>query len=318
MVELRTIAKTLGVVLGLGALVGSTGCKPKRTRVPAICDFDVASDEEVQAQTLAPMTWLTLASPTVNSSTMTRDGELVSACGQSHEPLAGRFQCPGFDVAVPRVAGDRVEATDLIIDPLGEGPRLAVGRDRRAGQRPGRGGRRDGAVGRRRPRDPRRRRAARLSAGCTDAAAHHRGDPGARARERSLRSPRAMRSDRARWCRSSTAACSSCPCGRRSTAVRAEPQFELVRRTERPIEGGWVRRFVMTRSIELVDGGIVLSDLVVAEDRDLARPDIPPRPYMRVVAERPLSVDGDRLVLAGEDLWSRVLRDDGRVKEEGR
>lgn len=312
--DVRKMTRGLGLALSLAAIAGGLGCKPKRTRVPAICDFDVASDEEIQAQSLPPMTWLTLASPTIDSSTMTRTGELVSACGQSHESLAGRFECPGFDVAVPRVRDDRVEATDLIIDPLGEGKVLlwAATDELVDGQAEG---------------------AAAMALWADGGLEIHavgvlRGyRQGARMRLHKIGTTPVLvlESDR---------------CDRRGACDRiaqvvpiverrllelpvwqehgctGRAQFELVRKTERKLEGTWVRRFVLTRSIELVDGGIVLNDLVVAEDRDMARPDIPARPYMRVVAERPLTVDGERLVLAGEDLWSGVLRDDGRVRDE--
>jgi len=305
------------VAWGLAALAAGHGCKPERTTVPPICDFPVATDEEIQAQTLEPITWLTLTSPTVDRSSMTRSGELVSACGQSHEVLSQRFECPGFDATVPRVRNDRVEATDLIIDPLGEGKVLlwAATDELIDGQAEGAaamalwadGGLEIHAVGALRGY----RQGARMRL-------HRIGATPVLVLESDRCSPRGKCDRIAQVVPIIDRRLLELPVWEEEHGCTGRAQFELARRTERNLEGTWVRRFVFTRSLELVDGGIVLSDLVVAEDRDSARPDIPPRPYMRVVAERPLSVQDGRLVLAGEDLWSRVLRDDGRVRDRDR
>ena len=91
-------------------------------------------------------------------------------------------------------------------------------------------------------------------------------------------------------------------------------QFPLTRQTEVKLDGRWVRRFRMSRNIELADSGIMLTDLVIVEDFDSGDPSTPPTPFRRATASRPLELADGRFELRDEDLWERVLRDYGEVR----
>ncbi len=91
-------------------------------------------------------------------------------------------------------------------------------------------------------------------------------------------------------------------------------QFELDRRAERVLSNGVTRRFNLTRPLELIDGGIQLTDLIRMEDIPTAAPDSPPVPYRKLTSKRPLVLRGDRLGLTDEDIWGRALRDHGDVE----
>ena len=110
-----------GLVALLGATLAPVGCRPAPTRVPALCSFDGLSEEERKAQALAPITWLTLVSPSVDRQSMARRGKLTNACGQILPPtFTEDFVCPGFEADVEVVTSDLVEETDIIMDSAGE------------------------------------------------------------------------------------------------------------------------------------------------------------------------------------------------------
>jgi hypothetical protein len=94
-------------------------------------------------------------------------------------------------------------------------------------------------------------------------------------------------------------------------------QFKLKKATEQEIPGGIIRRFSLTRTIELQEGaGVLITDLVNMEDYEKGNPEAPPRPFRKISSKRPLELprELDRLLLRDEDLWERSIRDYGSAE----
>lgn len=308
---MRRSRRALGVLAALA--VGSAACRPKPPRPGALCSFDVASDNELAGKTLPISTWLALVSPSVDRQTMVRQGPWRDSCGVVITPneLA---QCPAAAPHGPPVAGDRIEGTDLVMaqvegdrtlawaatDELADGTvrgALAVVRWHDEGiDIVGTGvvtGLRQGA--RARLHHTSGTEVLVLEGDRCDASGHciRVGQfvpaPGGRFAEVELHEP-------GRGC-----------IGR--------PQFELERATEVLVDNRILRSFRLTRNIELDGSGIVITDLVVVEDRDAKDPSQPATPFRRATARRPLVLVDGHFELRDEDLWERVLRDFGSARE---
>lgn len=309
----RTATLVAGVTLVAAAL--GAACRPDPRRPGALCSFDVASEDELAAKTLPVSTWLTLVSPSIDRQTLVRQGPWRDSCGVVLTPPDGAA-CPAAAALGTPVAGDRVEGTDLVMAQVGGDRMLAWAATDEFSDGMARGTvalvkwREDGidVVGTGLVTGLRQGARARL---------HHtsgvevlvlEGDrcdatrrcirvgqfvplAGGRFREAELHEP-------GRGC-----------VGR--------PQFDLERSTEVRIDGRIVRSFRLTRSIELDGSGIVMTDLVVVEDRDARDPAAAPTPFRRATARRPLVFVDGHFELRDEDLWERVLRDYGAVREPG-
>ncbi len=312
------MARRSAVVLALATLVAATACKPKRKRVPPLCAFDVVSEQEREQKALEPMVWLRVTSPSVNPQTMTREGDLRSACGQVHERLQDdtTFDCPGFDVSAERVKGDVVEASDLVLSQAGEGRVLLwAATDELVGGEVegaaamalwGEKGLEIHAVGALRGY----RQAARMRL-------HSIGDVPVLVLE----------SDRCTSVGSCTRIAQVVPIVNKrlrelpvweaGRGCIGRAQFALSKKTERPIGGGRARRFSLTRTIELAEGGgVVITDLVNMEDYELGNPDAPARPFRKIDSRRALQIGDGRFEFYDEDPWERSLRDYGPVAVE--
>ena len=310
------MARRSAIVLALAALTACSACKPKRTRVPPLCAFDIVSEQEREQKALAPLVWLRVASPSVNPQTMTRDGDLRSACGQAHARLQDdtTFDCPGFDVSAERVANDVIQESDLVISEAGEGRVLLwAATDELVG------GEAEGA-------------AAMALWGEKGLEIHAVGAlrgyrQAARMRLHSIGEVPVLllESDRC----TSVGTCTriaqvvpivnkrlrEIPVWEAARGCIGRAQFALTKKTERPIGAGRARRFALTRTIELVEGGgVVITDLVNMEDYELANPDAPPRPFRKIDSRRPLQLGQGRFEFYDEDLWERSLRDYGSVQ----
>ncbi|MCR9166371.1 MAG: hypothetical protein ACE37F_25455 [Nannocystaceae bacterium] len=307
----------LPYLLGAATLLGAAfpvGCRPKPTRVPALCSFDGLSEEERTSQALAPITWLTLVSPTVDRQSMARSGSLTNACGQVlPAPFSSEtFSCPGYESADERVASDLVEETDMIMDSAGEDRMLlwAATDEYASGEVEG---------------------AAALALWTEDAVEVH-----AAGRLRGYRTGARMklhdiggvpvlilnsdRCDADNRCDAITQVVpiinrqfTELPLWESDRGCIGRAQFVLDRREERDLGNGTIRRFVLTRSIELTDEGIFVNDLLRMDDKRANAPEAEPKPFRKVSARRPLLLAEDRLMLEDEGLWARSLRDHGQV-----
>ncbi len=312
--NVRSVTVLLGAAMLLGSVV-SVGCRPKRTRVPALCSFDGLSEEERKAQALAPITWLTLVSPTVDRQSMQRSGPLMSACGQVIPPAFSEgFDCPGFEPDAQRVSSDLVEESDLVMDSAGEDRMLlwAATDELTSGEVEG---------------------SAALALWTDKAVEVHavgmlRGyRQGARVRLHSIGTTPVLvlQSDRC----DAEGKCvgisqvvpilnkrlAELPVWESERGCIGRAQFELGKRETRDLGDGTIRKFVLTRSLELDEEGVFVTDLLRMDDLRKDQPDGEPKPYRKVSARRPLLLEGDRFILEDEDLWERSLRDHGRVVE---
>lgn len=311
-IDARTLA-TLGALTLTATFASGARCQPKRSTVAPLCAFDSLSEEEQQTQALAPITWLTLASPTVDRQTMSRRGTLASACGQEHPPIFGdQFNCPGFEISSERVASDVIEETDLVRSGAGDNRTLlwAATDELVSGEAEGaaalalwtEGGLEVHAVGLLRSY----RTGARLllhNIGKTPVIVvfSDRCD----AQNECVQMAQVVPVVNRRL--------AELPLWEADVGCVGRAQFELDKREERDLGNGWTRRFVLTRSVELEEGGVVVNDLLRMEDFRADNPDAPPTPYRKISAKRPLILEPDRLVLEDEDLWDRALRDHGQV-----
>lgn len=303
-------------LLAAGLLVGaiaSAGCKPKPTRVPALCSFDGLSEDESDGQTLAPITWLTLTSPTIDRQSMQRSGPLMNACGQVIPPAFSEgFDCPGFEPARELVSSDLVEETDLIMDSAGEDRTVlwAATDELTSGEVEG---------------------AAALALWTDESVEVHavgmlRGyRHSARVRLHSIGATPVLviQSDRC----DADGSCvgisqvvpiinkrlAELPVWESERGCIGRAQFILRKRESRDLGDGTTRKFALTRSLELDEEGIFVTDLVRMDDFPSNEPDAEPTPYRRVSSRRPLLIEGNRFLLEDEDLWERVLRDHGEV-----
>lgn len=302
----------VGVATLLTALA-PVGCKPEPTRVPALCTFDELSDEERKEQALAPITWLTLISPSVDRQTMARRGPLTNACGQILPPTFSEdFNCPGFEPDVEVVASDLVEETDIIMDSAGDDRMLlwAATDELVSGEVEG---------------------AAALALWTEKSLEVHavgmlRGyRTGARMKLHNIGATPVLvltgdRCDADNACVSIAQVVpilnrrlAELPLWESDRGCIGRAQFVLDRREERDLGNGTTRRFVLTRSLELTDEGVFVNDLLRMDDLRNDSPDAEPKPFRKVSARRPLLLGPDRLLLEDEDLWERSLRDHGQV-----
>lgn len=301
------------LLAGATLLSAIVGCKPKPTRVPALCSFDGLSEEERSSQALAPITWLTLVSPTVDRQSMARTGSLTNACGQVLPPaLSETFSCPGYEPATERVASDLVEETDIIVDSAGEDRMLlwAATDEYASGEVEG---------------------AAALALWTEDAVEVHAAGPlrgyrtGARMKLHDIGGVPVLilnsdRCDAEKRCDAMAQVVpiinrqfTELPLWESDRGCIGRAQFVLDRREERDLGNGTTRRFVLTRTVELTDEGIFINDLLTMDDKRTANPDADAKPFRKVSARRPLLLAEDRLLLEDEDLWHRSLRDHGQV-----
>lgn len=302
---------SLAVLLGVGAAVG---CRPQRTRVPALCSFDGLSEEERDAQALDALTWMQLTSPTVDRQNMQRSGPLKTACGQVIPPAFSQgFECPGFEPSGERLSTDPVEASDLVMDTAGENRTLlwAATDELTSGEAEG---------------------SAAMALWTENSVEVHAAGMlrgyrhGARMRLHQIGGTPVLvlLSDRC----DAEGKCvpmgqvvpilnkrlTELPLWESERGCIGRAQFELDRREERDLGNGTVRRFVLVRNLELTDEGVFVTDLLRMDDLRKDAPDAEPKPFRKVNARRPLLLDGDRLVLEDEDLWERSLRDHGQVE----
>lgn len=309
--RLPILALGIATVLGAAAPIG---CKPEQpTRVPSLCSFDSLTEEERTGQSLAPITWLTLVSPSVDREKMVRNGPLKSACGQILPPTFGEgFNCPGFEPQSEIVATDLIEESDMIMDSAGEDRMLlwAATDELATGEVEG---------------------AAALALWTDKAVEVHavgmlRGyRTGARMKLHNIGSTPVLvlssdRCDAENKCDAITQIVpiierrlAELPLWEADRGCVGRAQFVLDRREERDLGNGTTRRFVFTRSLELADEGIFINDLLRMDDLRTGDPDAEAKPFRKVTARRPLLLGPDRLYLEDEDLWERSLSDHGRV-----
>ncbi len=311
-----SLVRSVSLMLGVGMLVGiaaSAGCKPKRTRVPSLCSFDGLSEEEREGQALAPITWLTLTSPSVDRQSMLRTGPLMNACGQVIPPAFSEgFDCPGFEPAGERVSSDLVEETDLIMNSAGEDRMMlwAATDELTSGEVEG---------------------AAALALWTDKSVEVHAAGMlrgyrrGAAVRLHSIGATPVLvlQSDRCDAEGSCVGVSQVVPIINKRLAefplwesergCIGRAQFILEKRETRNLGNGTIRSFVLTRSLELDDEGVFVTDLLRMDDLRESEPDAEPTPYRKVSARRPLLIEGERFVIEDEDLWERVLRDHGQV-----
>jgi len=319
MLDLAPFRRLPVLILGLAtaSVAVSPGCKPAPTRVPALCSFDGLSEEERKEQALAPITWLTLISPSVDRQAMVRNGPMTNACGQVlPSTFSEDFACPGFEPAGEVVASDLVEETDIIADSAGEDRMLlwAATDELTSGEVEG---------------------AAALALWTEKAVEVHavgklRGyRTGARMKLHSIGATPVLvlTSDRCDAEGDCVAMAQVVPIVNRrleelplwesDRGCIGRAQFVLDRREERDLGNGVTRRFVLTRSLELTDEGVFVNDLLRMDDLRTDAPEAEPKPFRKVTARRPLLLVEDRLLLEDEDLWARSLRDHGQVDPEG-
>lgn len=304
------------LLLAVLAGVGSAGCRRPHDRRPALCTFDVASDTELEHEALPAETLLTLVSPAIDRQVLARTGPWRDACGVVLEPPAEEQSCPAPSGADP-IAGDRIEASDVVVAQVGDGHTIAWAATEELTD-----GRARGTVALLQWRE---RGVAILATGVITA---HRTGARARLHHTSGIEVLVLEGDRCAASGECTRITRFVPrLGDRFTEIDLhEPgrgcigpsELELERRAEMRMSDGWVRTFRLSRTVELDDTGIVLTDLVIVEDHDARDPAAPIRPFRRATARRPLALVDGHFELEEEDLWARVLRDDGGTKPMGR
>ncbi len=238
---------------------------------------------------------------------------MMNACGQVIPPaFSESFECPGFEPTGELVSTDVVEETDLIMDSAGEDRTVlwAATDELTSGEVEG---------------------AAALALWTDEAVEVHavgmlRGyRHGARVRLHSIGATPVLvlQSDRC----DADGACvgvsqvvpiinkrlAELPVWESERGCIGRAQFILEKRETRDLADGTTRKFVLTRSLELDEEGVFVTDLVRMDDFPTGEPDAEPTPYRKVSARRPLLLDGDRFLLEDEDLWERVLVDHGQV-----
>lgn len=295
------------------ALALASACRPKPQRPGALCSFDVASDDELAGKTLPTSTWLTLVSPSIDRQTLVRQGPWRDSCGIELTPT-DYAACPAGAALGTPIAGDRVEGTDLVMAQISGDRMLAWAATDEFSD-----GMARGTVALVKWHDD------GIDVVGTGLVTGLRQGARARLHHASGVEVLVLESDRCDASRRCIRVGQFVPLagGRFREAELHEPgrgcvgrpQFDLERSTEVRIDGRIVRSFRLTRNIELDGTGIVVTDLVVVEDRDAGDPAAAPTPFRRATARRPLVFVDGHFELRDEDLWERVLRDYGAVRE---
>ncbi|MBK6917400.1 MAG: hypothetical protein IPH07_08380 [Deltaproteobacteria bacterium] len=306
-------------LLLVGVLAALSSCHPKQDRTGVLCSFDVATDGELAQQTLPLSTWMTLVSPSVDRQSLVRQGPWRDSCNQVLQP-ADHAQCPAAITTDTVVPGDRIELSDLLLTPVSGDRWLGWAATDELTDGQARGTlslvrwREDG-----------------IAVVGTGMVTGWRQSARARMHHASGTEVLVLEGDRCERARSAGA---TRPCTRVGQFVPlvggrfrdfelheagrgcvGRPQFDLDRSTEIRIDDRTLRSFRLTRSIELDDAGVVLTDLVIVEDRDPRDAAAAPRPFRRATTRRPLVVVDGHFELRDEDLWERVLRDFGGVQQ---
>jgi hypothetical protein len=305
-------------IVALGAAVALGGaCKPKRKGTPPLCAFQAATNAELESQSLKPVEWFPIVSPSIDRAAMTRTGPLRDACGRVLEGGPAAFAgCPGPPVSVVSKPGDPVALEALVLSQVGKGRLLVWAATEALSDGDSLGpaalvfwtesGLEVHATGLLRGYAKRARM--RLH--------HSRGVP--------VVILEAQRCESEGRC---VPEATFAPIlGRRfqdlplydaEGSCLGRARFELERRLEQPISGGFTRRFELQRTIELAEEGVVIIDLVTGEEYDPADPTATARPFRRVSTRRALELEDDHFVIRDRDLWTHVLRDYGLVRGDG-
>jgi hypothetical protein len=278
-----------------------------------LCSYDVASEGELEQKVLPPETWLKLVSPSIEHTSMTRTGPLRDGCGRTIDEITAFPSCPAAQFETLAVAGDRVEAKDLLISQVGENRVvLWAATDELV----------DGEAYGSLALAHWTERGIELHA--TGAVRGFRQGARMRMHHASGIPVLVLESDRC----DRNGACTrvgqlvpmlarrfrEVPVFEAGRGCVGRAQFPLTRATEVRTDARWLRKFRMSRTIELAPEGVVLTDLVVVEDFDTQNPQNPPTPFRRVTARRPIELADEQFELRDEDLWERVLRDYGAVR----
>jgi hypothetical protein len=310
--------RTAGWLVVAVALGGTAGaCKPRKSGTPPLCSFRAATEDEIQSQTLPPEAWLPIISPNIDRASMIRRGPTQDACGRVLEPGPSSFEgCAPDDARVITRPEDPVALDDLVLGQVGQGRMLAWAAvdDLSDGD----------SVG-----------PAALVFWTESGVDIHatglvRGSAkGARLRLHQSSGKPVVVIDTERCgddgkCWPETAFVPilarkfrDLPLYDDEGACLGRSRFELERRIDQPSAGGLTRRFELQRTVELAEEGIVLVDLVTGVEFDPADPTSTPRPFRKVSTRRVLELDGERFVVRDKDLFSRVLRDYGLVRDDG-
>ncbi len=294
----------------LGLLLASPGCKPPPARVPALCS-DRISREERDAQQLPSQTWLTLASPSIDLTSMQRSGPLTTACGEvGPSAFSPTFECPGLELEPAPSPPTSVALTDLVQDAAGQGRSLLW-----APTDPLPSGEFEGSAAVAVWTDD------RLEIHATGAIRGYRDN--ARLQLHAIGSTPVLilESDRCQG-----AACTPMVqivpiLGRRfaelpvwdaARGCAGRAQFPMRLEEQRRLNRSTTRRFTLKRSLELTSAGIAIHERL--EMRDESRLDDAPSSTFRTVeARRDVSLDGDALYVEQANLWERAISDDGDV-----
>jgi hypothetical protein len=301
-------------LLGVGIALG-VACKPKPSGIPPLCKYDMASDAELESKALPPLTWLKVVSPSVEHTTMTRQGPLKDACARVVDEVREMPTCPAARIETVTKANDVVEAKDLVISQVGADQTVlwAATDELVDGEAYG-----SIALARWTERG--------IEIHGTGAVQGYREGARMRLHHASGIPVLVLESDRCDAQRKCTRIGQFVPLLARKfrevpvfeagRGCIGRAQFPLTRATEVKIDNRWVRRFRMSRSIELVNEGVVLTDLVTVEDFDAENPNNPPTPFRRATSTRPLLLGDTQFELRDEDLYDRVLRDYGNVRPD--
>ncbi|MEM9461970.1 MAG: hypothetical protein AAGF11_47865 [Myxococcota bacterium] len=303
----------LGV--GMGLMMGAA-CRPKPSSNPPLCRFK-ASDEDLATQQLTPDKWLSVISPSVDRSTMTRKGPLKDACGRVLEVPADPWPaCPGMAPPTVPKGGDRIEISDLIVGQVGEGRLLiwAATEELATGE----------AMG---PAALVFWKGGGLEVHAAGILRGLREEARIRLHKTSGKLVVILESQQCASDGRCTAITKFFPIVRRrfqdfpikgpEGECEGEASFVLSRKTEEPRSGKLTRRFELQRTVELAEDGIYLVDLVTGDEYNPRDPVGTVRPFRRVTARRKLELADDHFMVRSRDLWNDVLRDFGLVSPTG-
>ena len=88
-------------------------------------------------------------------------------------------------------------------------------------------------------------------------------------------------------------------------------QIYTTRYQEATLPSGWSRLFHLTSSFQYAGGGLTVIESITATDTSEAHPEVPPRRFRLVDAQRSISLEDGRLIAEGTPVWPRMLSHDG-------
>ena len=94
-----------------------------------------------------------------------------------------------------------------------------------------------------------------------------------------------------------------------------DASFALFEQYTSNLPDGWIREFVVNRSVTFDTGAPLVAEQVVIKDKDPTQPDAPPQEFRQASNDRTLSY-GDRFFSTRASLWDDMIQDYGSVAHD--